>query len=203
MPALANTERRDAQLEDRITREFSARARRSGPRAVVMADLARDLGISTKTLYRLFPTKADLVPRLMERWAGRFERELEAGAGASDRLPFAEQLLRTSEVWRASRRRFSAQFWDEIERDYPASAALLDDARTRLRAHVKERLGPHIRPGLDAELALELFDAILAGALDPGARHRLGIDGRTAVRTAVRIWSSGALAQPLPRRSGE
>jgi AcrR family transcriptional regulator len=166
-----------------------------------MAELARDLGISTKTLYRLFPTKADLVHRLLERWAGRFEQDLESGMGSADELPFAEQLLRTSEVWRASRRRFSAQFWDEVERDYPASAALLQDARERLRAQVKVRLGPHIKPGLHPELALELFDAVLAGALDPAVRRRSGVDGRTAVRNAVRIWSSGALAQPLRART--
>src|SRR5688500_12199962 len=92
------TARRDARLEEQVRREFSARARKSSPRAVVMADLARDLGISTKTLYRLFPSKADLMRRLLERWAGRFEQDLVAGAGSSDELPFAEQLLRTSDV---------------------------------------------------------------------------------------------------------
>ena len=194
--------RKDAQLEERILKEFSGRARKSGLRAVVMADLARDLQISTKTLYRLFPTKADLVQRLMERWAGRFEKDLAAGRTASDQLPFVEQLLTTSEVWQASRRRFSAQFWDELERDYPASAALLSDARARLRTHVMERLGPHMAPGLEPDLALELFDAALARALDPAVRKRFGIDPRTAIRNAVRIWAGGALVHPLPRRQG-
>ena len=193
--------RKDAQLEERVLKEFSARARRSGLRAVVMADLARDLQMSTKTLYRLFPTKADLVQRLMERWAGRFEKDLASGRAASNELPFVEQLLTTSEVWQASRRRFSAQFWDELERDYPNSAALLSDARARLRAHVMERLGPHIVEGLNPDLALELFDATLARALDAGVRKRIGLDTRTAIRNAVRIWAGGALVQPLPRRS--
>lgn len=194
------TVRRDTQLEGRILKAFSARARRNGPRGVVMADLARELQISTKTLYRLFPTKADLVQQLMERWAGRFDRDLENGATASDQLPFVEQLLTTSEVWQASRRRFGNRFWDELERDYPESYALLVDARLRLRQQILERLGPHMAPGLVPELAMELFDAALARALEPEVQRRLGVDSRAAIRHAVRIWAGGCLVHPLPRR---
>ena len=194
--------RRDADLESRILREFSARARRNGPRAVVMADLARDLSISTKTLYRLYPTKADLVHRLMRSWAKRFETDLDSETeGADDETLFVDQLLNTSEVWRASRRRFSNRFWEELASDYPDSYALLADARGRFRARILERLGSRMAPGVNPDLAIELFDALLARAIDSDVQRRLGVDSRTAIRNAVQIWTTGALDEPLPRRT--
>lgn len=189
----------DAELEERILGEFSTRARRSGLKAVVMADLARDLQVSTKTVYRVFPTKAALVHRMMERWAGRFDADL-LGLSETEQMPFVDQLLQTSEVWQTSRRRFSAMFWDELERDYPDSYQLIVDARARLRASIFERLGPHMVDGLVPEVTMDLFDALLAHALDPAVQSRLGIDGRVAVRHAVRVWADGALVHPLARR---
>jgi len=187
---------RDAMLAERIVREFSTRARAAGPSAVVMAELARDLGISTKTLYRIYPSKATLVHRLIERWTSRFERDLAADAEHPPR-PSIDQLINTSEVWQANRRRFGHRFWDEIERDYPDSYAVLVAARSRLRADLLHRLAPELKRGIAPDFAMELFDAMLAHSLEPDVRRRTGVDAATAIRTAVRIWSRGALVAPL------
>ena len=206
MAGSAPTVKRDEDLDDRIIREFSSRARRNGPKTVVMADLARDLQISTKTLYRRFPTKADLVHRMMTQWARRFERDLDAAgdegdAPAEEGMPFVSQLVASSRVWQLSRRRFGGTFWEELERDYPDSYALFVEARARLRRQILERLEPHMARGVEPEFAMELFDAALGRALDPLVLSRTGVEPRAAVRQAVRIWAAGALVQPLRRRS--
>src|SRR4051794_18644489 len=103
-----------------------------------MADLARELGISTKTLYRVFPSKAQLVHRLMEAWARRLSGDL-AGDGDGHQRPFVDQLLRISEVWQTNRRRFSQKFWDEIERDFPDSYAVWFTARAEFRQRILDR----------------------------------------------------------------
>lgn len=194
--------RKRDELEHRIIREFSSRARRNGLRAVVMAELARDLQISTKTLYRLFPTKAHLVLRMMVLWAARFDRDLDAvgqadGTAEDETLPFATQLVATSRVWQLSRRRFGNTFWDELERDYPDAYALFTAAQSRLRERLLDRLGPHMADGVDAPFAIELFDATLARALTPKVLVRNGLDARAAIGQAVRIWASGAVVPPL------
>jgi AcrR family transcriptional regulator len=207
MAASAPAVKRDEDLEDRIIREFSSRARRNGPKAVVMADLARDLQISTKTLYRLFPTKADLVHRMMKAWARRFERDLDAAGEdeleveRDEGMPFVGQLVASSRVWQVSRRRFAGSFWEELERDYPVSFELFVGARARLRRQILERLEPHMAHGVDPEFAMELFDAALGRALDPDVLARTGVQPRAAIGQAVRIWAAGALVQPLRRRS--
>ena len=205
MAASAPAVKRDEDLEDRIIREFSSRARRNGPKAIVMADLARDLQISTKTLYRLFPTKADLVHRMMTQWANRFARDLDAAdddeVERDEGMPFVGQLVASSRVWQVSRRRFGGTFWEELERDYPASFELFVEARARLRRQILERLEPHMAHSVDPEFAMELFDAALARAIDPRVLARTGVEPRAAIGQAVRIWAAGALVQPLRRRS--
>ena len=200
------------ELEDRIVKRFSAVARRQGPGAVIMADLARELGISTKTLYRVFPSKADLVRRMMEVWAEGLERRLRDDQPVDDdgdeggeprRAPFVDHLLHASTVWEAQSRRFGNSFWVELERDYPASYELVTEARGRLRERLAARLEAHVKPGIPALLALELFDAGLSRALDRETQRRYGLDTRGSIRTAVRVWAEGALSEPLRRRRGE
>lgn len=182
----------------RILRAFARRAADDGPRAVVMADLARQLGISTKTLYRAFPSKARLVHALMERWAARLEDRLRSEE--DDGGPFVDQLLRTSQVWHDHRRRFGPAFWAELQADYPESYALVAEGRKRLRERHDEQLRPYLREDVPAPLALDLFEAVLARAMDPDVQRRFGVTGREAVGAAVRVWSSGALSAPLRTR---
>lgn len=185
------TTARVTDLETRILRAFSRRARKEGPSAVVMADLARDLGISTKTLYRAFPSKAELVSALLRRWVERLDGQLDAPS--DEAAPVLDQLLRASEVWRANRRRFGATFWAELEHDYPSSYVVFADARRRFREQAVSRLAPRLRPGIPLALAVELFDVTLAHVVDSAVQTRLGLDQRTAVRTAVRIWANGTI----------
>ena len=187
-------------LETRILRAFTARAKADGPRSVVMADLARELGISTKTLYAVFPSKAELVRRLMERWAARLETELDDEPAEAEG-PFVDQLLRTSEVWQTNRRRFGPRFWEELERDFPEPYGLVAAARQRLREQMRDRIKPFLRADLSAELAMELFDASLARAMDPDVQRDTGVTGRDAVRAAVSVFARGALSEPLRARA--
>jgi|SRR5262245_13645201 len=57
-----------------------------------MADVAQRAGVSTKTLYRLVPTKADLLVRVVSDHIGQFM--LEVDAEGLDALPTSEALER-------------------------------------------------------------------------------------------------------------
>src|SRR5260221_4925723 len=57
-----------------------------------MADVAQRAGVSTKTVYRLIPTKADLLTRVVSDRIGQFMLEIDADA--LDALPTSEALER-------------------------------------------------------------------------------------------------------------
>src|SRR5271156_329627 len=57
-----------------------------------MNDVARRAGVSTKTVYRLIPNKADLLRRVISDTIGKFM--LDVDAEALDTLPMSEGLER-------------------------------------------------------------------------------------------------------------
>jgi AcrR family transcriptional regulator len=68
--------------------EFQA----NGYAATCMNDVAQRAGVSTKTMYRLIPTKADLLKSVVSDRIGRFMLEIDANA--LDALPLTEALER-------------------------------------------------------------------------------------------------------------
>src|ERR1700741_4793349 len=56
-------------VRDRTLASFSARARRSGIRAIPMGELASELRMSAMTLYKHFASKDELVTAMVDAWA--------------------------------------------------------------------------------------------------------------------------------------
>jgi AcrR family transcriptional regulator len=157
-----------------------------------MAELARELGISTRTLYRHFPSKAELVACLMDRWADEIERDHRARLDAKTRSPYRE-MLEAAELWLDGQCGFSATFWAQLERDFPVAWQRYQD---RLRAILDEgraSLMDFIRDDLDKGLAMTLMQAALVAAADPERCEALGITRKEAVRQAIEVWVRGTL----------
>ncbi len=185
----------DAELPSRILRAFEARARERGLRAVVMAELARDLGVSTRTLYRAFPTKAALVHALLEGWARDVE-EAQPERGVRTQDPVA-RVHAAAVAWLEASGRFSPAFWTELARDFPRSHALFARTLRDVLARVREGLEDHLRPGLSAELAFAVLVASVARAVDPDLCQRANATRSDAARVAIEIWARGALRPRL------
>lgn len=190
-PRVVLQEQRERQRA-RILDAFADRARRSGPRGVVMAELARELGISTRTLYQHFESKAEMVREVMERWARDVEAE-QARRSRSD-LDARQRMIEAAERWIEGQDRFSSQFWAEVQQDYPeASRVVLEQVR-KSREVAQGYLAARVAPGLEPALALSLLRGAIAQALDPGRCDRLGLSRQQAVRQAIELWCRGAMA---------
>jgi AcrR family transcriptional regulator len=190
-PRLVLQEQRDRQRA-RILDAFAERARRNGPRGVVMAELARELGISTRTLYQHFESKAEMVREVMERWAR--EVEAEQARRSRDGLDPRARMIEAADRWIEGQDRFSAEFWSQVQQDFPeASRVLLEQVR-RSRAVARDYLAARVAPGLHPELALSLLRGAIGQALDPGRCDRLGLSRQQAVRQAIEVWCRGAMA---------
>jgi len=181
------------QRRQMILDEFERRAAEDGLAAVVMADLARSLGISTKTLYREFGAKSELVQALLDRWAANLE------VSQRDRLeqiddPVVRLSAGIGEIF-AQVSRYSPSFWRELRADYPEQQASFDAAVTRARLRAAEWIGSAVRVDLDPQLALDLLGALVRLAVDPDRSERLGLTREQALEQAVAIWASGALGQ--------
>jgi len=190
-PRPAGQDERQLQRQE-ILAVFEARARASGPRGVVMAELARDLGISTRTLYQQFSSKAEIVQDILGRWVA----ELEADRAQREERSLSTQawMIDAAESWLEGRNRFSASFWAQIQTDYPGARALVTDQVRKSLAATRAFLTPRVRPDLDSELAVLILREAIRGALDPKRCDRLGVSRQVAIQQSVELWCRGALA---------
>ncbi len=178
----------------RILDAMEAHLCRGGIRAVVMSELAAELGMSTKTLYRAFPSKDALVVAVVDRWA---ERLLAAQQRRRDSDMSAAERVRTGARFQVHRReRMSAEFWAELELDHPEAWAryrrILDDGRRRSDAWMARAA----RDGVDVQVARALLVASIERALDPDLRRAAGLGRDEAIDLACDIWSRGVFTDP-------
>lgn len=108
-----------------------------GPGRVSMDDLARDLGMAKKTIYRHFPDKHRLMTAVLDRQFGAIERTLAAAAEETRDRPFDEQV-----------RQFLIAAGSELGR---IGAAQLATGRgdAVLRRHVEQRIDAVVYQRLD------------------------------------------------------
>ncbi len=173
----------------RILDAMEAHLCRGGIRAVVMSELATELGMSTKTLYRVFPSKDALVTAVVGRWA---ERLLAAQQRRQDSDMSAAERVRTGARFQVRRReRLSADFWAELVADHPAAwdryRQMLDDGRRSSDAWMARAM----RDGIDVTVARALLVASIERAVDPELRRPSGLSRDQAIDLACDIWSRG------------
>jgi AcrR family transcriptional regulator len=87
-PRIRSDEETRRLLLEAAAEEFQTK----GYAATCMADVAQRAGLSTRTVYRLIPNKADLLARVVSDRIGQFMLEIDAQA--LDALPTAEALER-------------------------------------------------------------------------------------------------------------
>lgn len=189
-PRPAVQEDRESPRE-RILEVFAERARVRGPRSVVMAELARDLGMSTRTLYQHFGSKAEIVHEIVARWASDMDGQQRRRMAGGE--PAAERVIAAATDWIGGQDRFSDAFWEQLVHDFPDASRVLAEQIGRSVAAARETFGPDLREGLAPELAFSLLKSVIRHALDPKRCDRLGLSRPEAVRQAVELWCRGAL----------
>ena len=184
------------RVREKILLAFSAKAKRSGIRAVVMGELASELRMSAVTLYKHFASKDELVLAMVDAWA----LELAAidaldWAKADDCSSALEVLLSWADAWTANLGKVAPAFFQDLRRDHPEawhrySAVILKTKQTAA-AHLIGFLRPDINPAA----AFQMLDDLVARAANPRFVERLGLSRREAVRMALSLWGGGALAE--------
>jgi AcrR family transcriptional regulator len=131
--SLVSDQRRAEAIVDAAARLFLA----PGLGRVSMDDLARELGMSKKTIYRHFPDRHSLLTAVLDQRFGAMERTLVAVAEQSEDEPFGERI-----------RRFLIAAGGELGR---IGAAQLATGRgdALLRRHVEQRIDAVVYRRLD------------------------------------------------------
>jgi AcrR family transcriptional regulator len=172
---------------------FAGRAKRLGIRAIIIEDVARDLGMSKKTIYQYFRSKEEMVERLVQRWHKRLDIAVPEG----DPIEIMRDWVTR---WNENNDRYSPEFWSELALDYPRlQQRYLEHVAAKKRL-LGRRINPMMKPGVKPRFAWECYSALLDAARRPDFQHAVGMTKQEALMAALDLWIAGMLELPAPRQ---
>lgn len=186
----------DRQRAELILDAAGRRFLAPGPGRVSMDDLARDLGMAKKTIYRHFPDRHSLMIAVLDRQFGAIERTLAAAAEETRDQSFSEQvrqflLAAGSELGRIGAAQLATGRGDAVLRRY---------VEQRIDAAVYQRLDALFRDGHRRGLLSappELLGEITRGAverlLNSQLPRELGCTAADLLRATVDTVLHGAI----------
>lgn len=193
-----------ASPAQRITEAAERTFLRSGFSQVLMDDLARELGMSKKTLYAHFPGKEALVRAVLRhRIAGvdaAMREIVESGAA------FREKMGRLTHLLQTRMGEVSPVFIADIRRHAPECFRIIEEFRARAIPLYFGRLledgvrAGHLRGDVDRELLVRVLVISIQGIIRPDVIGELRLHPRAAVEGILDIVFQGILT-PRGRRS--
>jgi AcrR family transcriptional regulator len=168
-PAITNES--TAETRRRIVAAAQGRFMANGFSTVTMDDIARELGMSKKTLYEFFPGKMELLRATTRCNSDACQAELNAIA--AEKLDFFERARKTFDYIARMYSRLTPAYMNDIRRNAPEVWKEIQEfRRVRVRRHMLELLDQGVAQGvlrrdLDRETLVRLYLTMTSALLNP------------------------------------
>lgn len=195
--------KRDVPVHESTRQRIVARARDHffayGFRGVTMDDLARELGMSKKTLYAHFRSKVDLVQAVLLNKSQEVEADLEriTSAGTSN---FPAELHELLTCLQRHLEEIHPPFVRDIQREAPELFKLVETRRRDLLHRYfgkfldSGRTAGIFRKDIPADLVTEVLLAATHGIMNPEKMAELGLTPKTGFSAIITVILEGVLA---------
>ncbi|HEY5779216.1 MAG TPA: TetR/AcrR family transcriptional regulator [Terrimicrobiaceae bacterium] len=189
---------------DRIVATAERVFLRSGFSRVLMDDLARELGMSKKTLYSHFESKEELLRAVLVRRTGEVDLGLEAIVSAKECFP--AKLGHLAGFLQSKVAEVSPVFLEDIRRYAPECFRVVEEFRGRAIPRYFGRLFEegirtgHVRKQVNRELLIRMLVLSIQGIIRPEAVEELRLRPREALDHILAILFDGILT-PTGRRA--
>lgn len=181
-----------------IVEAFARRAQSVGIRAISMNEIARELRISTKTLYKYFRNKEQLVTELVVRWENRIHKPISSYEGG-----LFDILRYWIKVWIENDAQFSTAFWLDLKTDYPQLYKVYVDSLYSRMAAMKERVRPFLKDNINEPFTWSSYFILMTAASQPKTFEKLGMTREQCVFAAFDFWVEAALDKTKVKRYEE
>jgi AcrR family transcriptional regulator len=190
--------------ETRIIDAASDRFMDVGFYKVTMDEIASDLRMSKKTVYKFFPSKETLLKAIVHTFMKKVEGEVQ-GIVSSDK-PIEEKLTTLLTFIGKQLRRFSRPFMTDVQRFAPA---LWKEVEIFRRERVLSRLQQMFRQAkkegvfredLDPDLFFLILTTTIQGIMNPQVLSQQPFSAEEAFKGIFRILYEGAFTQEARNR---
>ena len=190
-----------------ILERSSERFFRSGFSGVTMSELAQELGMSKKTLYRHFRGKEALLRACVERTLRELDRRLQATFGDPEGSNIARLKRMLAEAV-ALFGHLTSAFVDDLYRRAPGLWRWVSEERERIifarleDLIVRGREEGTVRSDVDPRLAWKILVTIMGETLTPATIVTLQVSASELFDTVTRILFGGLLTEEGRRQFG-
>ena len=190
--------------ETRIIDAASDRFMDAGFYKVTMDEIASDLRMSKKTVYKSFPSKETLLKAIVHTFMRKVEAEVQ-GIVSSDK-PIEEKLTTLLDFIGKQLRKFSRPFMTDVQRFAPA---LWNEVEIFRRERVLSRLQQMLkqakkegvfREDLDPDLFFLVLTTTIQGIMNPQVLSQQPFSAEVAFKGIFRILYEGAFTQEARER---
>lgn len=169
-----------------------------GYSTLLMDELARELGMSKKTLYVHFPGKDAIIGAIIDGIERAIREHMDAIL-ADRRLNFTQKLSGVIDVVGSTLTKVGPGMLHDLQRHAPQLYQKIDDVRQRNVPYVFGRLiragqaEGKVRAGLDPDFAVQFWLQAIRGLLHPDVLERTQLTPRQTLEKAVRLFFGGLL----------
>ncbi|HVY45513.1 MAG TPA: TetR/AcrR family transcriptional regulator [Minicystis sp.] len=183
-----------------VLRAASAELARVGYGALRIEDVAQRAGVAKTTVYRRWPTKAELVGAVLRSLRGGELDLPDTGALVGDLVALARQLLDRASTPEA----VGALRVVSLEADHPELERLVKDMKEELRARFRVVIRRGVARGeLPARADVELvIDTVVSSVSTRFLRQRFPLDYRYVQRLVELVVAGARATAPAAGRSG-
>ncbi len=176
------------ETAQKIVEAFSKRARIVGIRSIAIGELAKELRISTKTLYKYFHNKGELVHEMVARWEARIHKPISYYG-----TDLVEILRYWVKVWVENDAQFSTAFWIDLKSDYPQLYQVYVDSLYHRMEAMKARVTPFLKDDINHEFAWSSYFILMTASSQPKTFEKIGMTREQCVYAAFDFWMNGAV----------
>jgi len=190
--------RRDNPAAQRIVTAARAHFFAHGFRRVTMDDLAEELGMSKKTLYASFPSKAALLQAVLMDKFRNVESDLDAimAQRSDDTLTALQRFLacmqqHTEEI--------QPPFVRDIRREAPELFQVIEKRRREMiqryfgKIFAEGRKAGLVRKDIPVKLIIEILLGAVQAIMNPSKMDELGLDPKTGYSSIVSVILDGVI----------
>jgi len=178
-----------------------------GYSALTMDDLARELGVSKKTLYVHFRSKDALVESILDDFSAEV-RSLADQLFADRAQPFATKFRRLGEAMMQRFSKLNPHMLRDLQRFAPSLYAKLDEMRHKNIPYVfgqvirEGQAAGAVRADIDPQFAIEFWRFAITHLMQPDALERLALSPEQIFKKAINLFFAGLLT-PTGRKDYE
>ncbi|MGB2868939.1 MAG: TetR/AcrR family transcriptional regulator [Bacteroidota bacterium] len=187
----------DQQEKQRILDIAADKFMAQGLSKVTLDEVAGDLGMSKKTVYKFFPSKDDLLRAIVHMIMGRMKRRIEEIV-TSDR-PSEEKLTEFLVMLGSFLRKASGDFIADVQRFAPSLWKEMETFRREQmlprvnEMFVQARKEGIFRQDLNIELFYLVFITVVQGIINPKVLSENSFSAQEAFRGIFKLLFEGAL----------